>query len=114
MVFAVRCHTCSQARNPREVVHLPGGVVRCWQCEEQHARALHMLAGTAPVECQACTTPIADLQAMDAAGNVRLYVHLKDGVYQMLCQTCSDGYARKRRDLYGSTEYGQQIQQREA
>ena len=78
----------------------------CWQCYEHHTKALAMLAGHVPVECGGCQRKLAELKAMDEQGNVPMYLHLKDGVYQVLCQTCSDGYAPKRRDLYGSTEWG--------
>jgi hypothetical protein len=34
-------------------------------------------------------------------------LHPKDGIAQFLCVRCSDGYERKRLDLYGGTPYGE-------
>lgn len=35
-----------------------------------------------------------------------MFLHWKDGVYQVLCRACSDRYERKRLDLYGDTVHG--------
>ena len=106
-IFRVACTICSKPRNPKEVIKLPGGVTVCWRCYDWHQKALLALAtGVPPAGCQECGTPFADLQAVDNTGNVPMAMHVKDGVYQILCLSCSDVYERKRRDLYGGTLYG--------
>jgi hypothetical protein len=75
------------------------------QCYEHHLEALRVMAnGAPPKACQACNTAFEDLAAV--RGNSRMYMHSKDGVYQVLCKWCSDAYERKRADLYRSTPYG--------
>ncbi len=105
-VLKIRCHYCSQFRDPREVHHLPGGVVMCWNCYGWHQRALRMLAGSPPPGCQACDVTFKELTERSPDGNTRMYLHVKDGIYQVLCTSCSDEYERKRLDLYGDTVHG--------
>lgn len=105
-ILTVRCHYCSKERNPREVVYMSGGPVMCWHCLEWHQHALQMLAGQPPPGCQECETPFLELNDCDGRGNVRFSVVPKDGIYQVLCQTCAGRYVQKRADLFGSTEYG--------
>jgi hypothetical protein len=40
-------------------------------------------------------------------GNIPMYLHPKDGIYQVLCRCCSDEYERERLDLYGDTLHGE-------
>lgn len=119
-VISVRCHYCSKARSPREVVNLGGvvkrtaaGVVRegqatmCWACYERHCATVKYLgSGELPKGCMECGTSMEALRAREADGNARLWVHWKDGIYQMLCRGCSDAYEKRRLDLYGDTAYG--------
>lgn len=103
------CPSCGKGRSPRDILRFgDGGCVRmCLQCYEHHIKALDMLnTGNPPAACQECNTPAESLRNAD--GNFRMYLHQKDGVYQVLCEWCSDAYERKRRDLYGSTPYGVQ------
>ena len=65
-----------------------------------------MLAGAPPKGCQECGVTFATLESSAPDGNVSMYVHQKDAIYQLLCRNCSDAYERKRLDLYGSTVYG--------
>lgn len=65
-----------------------------------------MLAGDPPWGCQECGVTFADLESATADGNVSMYMHTKDGIYQVLCRQCSDAYERKRLDLFGGTVYG--------
>lgn len=106
LVVGVKCHYCSRFRNPKEVLRLTGGPIMCWQCWEWHQEALRMLAGQPPRGCQQCGVSFAALQERAAGGDIRMYVHAKDGIYQILCRTCSDGYVAKRADLYRRTEFG--------
>jgi hypothetical protein len=49
------------------------------------------------------------MERCDRDGNVGMYLHQKDGVYQILCRSCSDHYVRQRVDLYGDTEFGDRL-----
>jgi hypothetical protein len=103
----VRCHYCSKFRSPHEIVNIgTGGAMMCWHCLEWHKEALMVLAGHPPPGCQECGVTFAELKGIDPGGNVRMYVHPKDGLYQVLCKPCSDAYLPKRVDLYGDTQYG--------
>lgn len=83
-----------------------GGAVMCHQCYEGHLIGLaymsKQLSVAIPKECNVC----GHQPNPDAEGNIRLWMHLKDGIYQFLCKLCSDAYERKRLDLYGDTRYG--------
>ncbi len=105
-VIRVRCHICSRFRRPSEILHLPGGALRCLQCQERHEKALLMLAGNAPFFCQECGKSPEQLMAESGASNTQMCIQWKDGVYQVLCVPCSDAYERKRLDLYGDTVHG--------
>ncbi len=103
-----RCHYCSKFRHQREVVRIgTGGAVMCWACYEHHQEALLSLChGKPPKACHGCGRSYEELEKTSADGNVSMWCHMKDGIYQMLCRPCSDAYERKRLDLYGDTEYG--------
>jgi hypothetical protein len=107
VVIGVRCHYCSRARTPAEMVGIgKGGAAMCWRCWESHLQAVQALSGAIPRGCGECAVTFAALQEAAPGGNVRMYVHWKDGIYQLLCPMCSDRYERKRLDLYGDTAYG--------
>ena len=108
-VLSLKCHYCSKFRHATDVQHWPGGVVICHHCYEWHKKALDMLAGKPPVrECQECKASFVDQADGSVDGNISLFVHQKDGIYSVLCRTCSDAYETKRADLYGDTLYGEQ------
>jgi hypothetical protein len=107
VVVAVRCHYCSKYRNPKEVMPLgTGGALMCWHCYEWHGHALLMLGGQPPPGCQDCGISFEELRLAYKGGDVKMYLHQKDGIYQILCRRCSDQYVPKRVDLYGATEFG--------
>lgn len=107
VIIGVRCHYCSKSRSPREVIYLPGGKMLCWRCYEWHGHAMGLLAkGEPPPGCQECGAKFDAMQEVNARGDMPVYLHPKDGVYQVLCGKCSDAYVQKRADLYGSTQYG--------
>lgn len=103
-VIRLKCRFCSKFRSPNEFIH-DATVGYCWVCYEWHQHALKMLAGVDPPGCQQCGTFFEVLRSR-AAGDLRMYLHPKDGIYQILCKACSDGYERKRLDLYGDTPHG--------
>lgn len=95
---------CSKHRDPREFVADPV-VGYCWHCLEWHQHAMEVMAGAIPKGCQECDRSFADI-ARVSGDNVRMFLHPKDGVWQVLCPPCSDSYETKRRDLYGNTPHG--------
>jgi hypothetical protein len=83
-----------------------GGAIMCWHCLEWHERAKALFAGHPPPGCQVCGVSFAALCERQPDGDIRMYIHAKDRVYQVLCPACSDIYIRKRVDLYGATAFG--------
>ena len=102
-----KCRRCSKHRPIEEFV--AGGPVTgyCLRCLEHHNEALELLCnGSLPRGCHECGLSIADLMARTSEADMPLYVHPKDGIYQLLCATCSDSYEQKRADLYRHTPHG--------
>jgi hypothetical protein len=85
-----------------------GGACMCWLCWEWHNQALEALAGNPPSGCQVCGVTYTQLQERSPNGDseVGMYVHPKDGIYQVLCRACSDAYELQRVDLYRPTQFG--------
>jgi hypothetical protein len=107
VVIGERCHYCSKWRAPREIQELgTGGAKICMHCLEWHFKAIRILAGNPPDGCQKCGLKFQDLKECDALGNLRMYLVVKDGIYQVLCEPCNAIYERKRADLFRETEYG--------
>ena len=106
----VRCHYCSRFRAPGEVLSIgTGGAVMCWHCFQWHERALGVLAGEIPKGCQECGVTFRELQARAGGGDIKMYVHPRDGLYAVLCKQCSDAYVPKRVDLYRATQFGHNL-----
>lgn len=106
LVIKEQCTGCSKWHNPHELIRQSGNVKTCFDCYAWHCKALDLLCGKGSPSCQECNKTSDQLEKESADGNVRVTVHRKDGVYQMLCNKCSDAYEQKRRDLYGNTPYG--------
>lgn len=106
-IIGVQCHYCSKFCRPGEYLRIGQSVVMCWKCEENHRPKIHGFAP--PKECQGCHTETAVLADRTPGGQYSMFVHWKDGEYQMLCQACSDAYIGKRKDLYGRTKFGWDI-----
>lgn len=107
IVMGHRCHYCSVFRPHSEIRKMGNGGVRiCFRCMEWHDKAIRVLSGQPPPGCQECGIKFKDLKAFDSTGNLRMYLSVKDGIYQILCTTCSDKYERKRADLFRETRYG--------
>lgn len=111
VIVTTRCHYCSKGRSPLELHPLgDGSAIICDHCIEWHQRAMDMLTkNRMPDGCQECNITLAALRAISPGGNAVMSLVPKDGIYQILCKTCADEYARKRRDLYGPTQYGQEM-----
>jgi len=106
VVIGEQCRYCSKFRAPADIMRLPGNVRICHSCYAWHQQALRLFSGEPPSGCQECGITFADLDRRSVDGNVEMYVHAKDGIYQVLCPACSDRYMRKRKDLYGGTPFG--------
>jgi hypothetical protein len=82
---------------------MPGGAKICVHCEQRHLEALDAIAhnGKFMGECAECGTPAVPGQAMA--------VHYEGGKYRVNCLACDPVYVMKRRDLYGGTQYWEEL-----
>lgn len=110
--MALRCHYCSKFHSPSETISIgTGGVKMCFQCQEWHVGQMNAVAqGGVPPGCFGCRATWDELRLRIAAGDntseVKMYLTPKDGIYQLLCRTCSDAYEQKRADLFKGTLHG--------
>jgi hypothetical protein len=104
---SVRCHYCSKTR-PRFRVHvLASNQAICDYCLDWHHHAIEFLGGeTTPRGCSGCGMTYQAMCELDTNSRIRLWVVMKDGIYQLLCKTCVAGYLPKRADLYKGTAFG--------
>jgi hypothetical protein len=84
------------------------GQIVCEYCLSWHMHALDVLGGSTPAGCQVCEKSWETMRAESPETElaVRVLVVQKDGIYQMLCQSCGGPYVEKRPDLYRGTEFG--------
>lgn len=112
-IFKLQCHYCSRWRLPSETLDIgQGGVRMCLQCHELHvAQMLALATGGVPPGCFDCRATWEELRLRldpgDNTSEVKMFLTPKDGIYQLLCRTCSDAYELKRADLFKGTQYGQ-------
>jgi uncharacterized Zn finger protein len=106
VILGVKCQSCSRFYPEREIMRLGESMTRCYKCHEKHLAALDVLAGNPPKACGECGITFDELANLNAGAQVPMYVHAKDGVYQLLCGACDAEYVQKRRDLYGNTAFG--------
>jgi hypothetical protein len=107
-VITAQCRRCSKWRSLDEFVAGGPQDGYCLRCLEWHRAALdHLATGKTPSGCQECERSLDELSRAAGSADVKMYLHPKDGIYQVLCGTCSDRYEQKRRDLYARTSYGQ-------
>lgn len=104
--FRERCHYCSHFYPIQDIVVFAGGLMRCLKCHEKHLAALEVLAGKPVTACGECGITFEQLAEMSDGQHVPMYVHAKDGLYQVLCLRCDAVYVQKRKDLYGPTAFG--------
>jgi hypothetical protein len=113
-ILRIRCHYCSKWHHPKEVLDIGvGGVKMCFRCHEWHIENIRAIVSQGvPVGCFECRKTWAELRLLYRPGDnpdeVKMSVVPRDGIYQLLCGTCSDAYERKRGDLIRDTLYGQQ------
>jgi hypothetical protein len=106
-VLHPKCRVCGRHRPVEEFV--AGGPVTgyCLRCLERNQEALDLLANRSlPQGCHVCNKSMKQLSDETPGSDVRLYLHPKDGIWQLLCAPCSDRYEHKRADLYRGTPYG--------
>jgi hypothetical protein len=110
----VRCNFCSREKPSFQVTRLTTGQAICEYCLDWHFKAIDFLDGGAPAGCQICGRSWAQVRAETPYVEIgtRMYVVLKDGIYQLLCAGCKDRYTPKRLDLYQGTAYGAELQHR--
>jgi hypothetical protein len=106
LLETTHCHYCSKRRLRFRVHVLASGQGICDYCLEWHNHAIAFLGGTPPPGCQGCGTTWAVLRDSTAGVEVRMWVVMRDGIYQLLCKTCVAGYLPKRTDLYKGTQFG--------
>ena len=108
-IIGVRCHYCSRFFPPSQVINFGESMVRCFACQQKHLAALEVLAGNPPNACGECGLTfevLADQQSPPAETQVSMFMHWKDGMYQLLCARCDRQYVEGRKDLYGPTRFG--------
>lgn len=108
-ILGVRCHYCSHFFPASLLINFGESMVRCFQCQEKHLAALEVLAGKPPQGCGECGLTfevLADQQSPPAETQVSMFMHWKDGMYQLLCASCDRKYVEGRKDLYGPTRFG--------
>ena len=106
IVIGEECPYCMKWRSPLEIIHQPGGVKICMQCEQRHIEALQALStGEFKGECSECGKSAAELRS----ANGQMAVHFEGGRYRAMCVQCDRTYVPKRREMYGKTEFGRSI-----
>lgn len=112
-IINAKCHYCSQWRLPGEIIQIGvGGVKMCFHCHEWHVKQIDAVAiGGVPPGCFDCRKTWEELRLSfdlgDNPSEVKMFLVPKDGIYQLLCRTCSDAYEQKRADLLKGTQHGQ-------
>lgn len=106
IIFGKRCKICRLWKPRSEfyrVTKTQGNI--CSKCGEWHEQALLLLGrGIPPRGCQECGVTFESLAAGTKGDNVGMYLHPKDGIYQILCARCSAKYA-PRSGIYEDTAY---------
>lgn len=111
IVIRERCPYCTKFRSPRDLIRQPGGVTICLDCEQRHLEAMRaMQTGNFLGECSECGTKYDELKLQGRCGpKGQMSVHFENGKYRVVCLVCDPIYVRKRRELYGQTEFGHSI-----
>lgn len=102
VLMGERCPYCTKHRSPRDIIHYPGNVKICVDCERRHQEALDALStGTFNGTCSECGKSAREL----GVHNLEMAVHYEGGRYRLLCKACDLAYVPKRKELYGNTEF---------
>jgi hypothetical protein len=112
IVLTEVCPYCNRPRSLHEVRPFAGTRI-CIPCYLSHLEALRVLSdGKPPSECSECHLTYQQLRDRAGLGDnqsASMPVHYENGIYRFLCHACSAEYVRKRRELYGPTEFGHQL-----
>jgi hypothetical protein len=108
IIIGEQCPYCTKSRSPRDILHQPGGVKICTECEQRHLEALAAIAsGNFLGECSECHMKAEELKLQKRCGpRGEMAVHYEGGRYRCMCLPCDRAYVPKRRELYGNTEFG--------
>lgn len=98
IVLKLRCHACSGMVSAGDATFLPGGIIRCPKCSQKSAAEMSKFMAEHAMECYECHAPFR-------IGDIRVGVVWKDGVFQALCDVCTQRYVPKRRDLFAGTPF---------
>ena len=110
VIIALRCTYCSRHLPPTELMQWQHGKLMCPRCYEAHHKALRTLFEGVPPDCCAfCNLSYEILSNLQGGATVRMYVIPVDGIYALACPTCKTEYCLKRKDLYGGTQFGQEL-----
>lgn len=101
--IATRCRSCGRQLRPSSVRRF-GYASICESCLESIEARLDEFLSRNPDRCDECGRLIRDMEC-DATGNIFMFVHMKDGVFQILCDQCSVSYAVSRKDIYGGAPW---------
>lgn len=105
---SVRCNYCSKHRFRFRVHRLQSGQAICDYCLDWHNHAVAFLGGETPRGCQGCGLTWQTLRDSTTGVEVRMWVVIKDGIYQLLCKACVAPYVAQRADLYKGTKFGRE------
>lgn len=109
LLESVRCSYCSKSRPRFRVHHLVSQQVICDYCLDWHNHAIEFLGGSTPPRgCQGCGITWETLRDSVLGVEVRMWVVMKDGIYQILCKECVAPYVAQRADLYRGTQFGRE------
>lgn len=108
IIIGEQCPYCTKFRSPRDILHQPGGVKICLECEQRHIEALQAIAsGNFLGECSECGMQAEELKLQHRCGPLgQMAVHFESGKYRAMCLVCDQLYVPMRRELYGKTEFG--------
>jgi hypothetical protein len=106
IVIGEKCPYCTKFRAPSEIIHWPGGVTICVDCEWRHIQALEALStGEFHGECSECGKTAEQL----GPENLQMAVHFEQGRYRAMCLDCDKTYTPKRKELYARTKFGRAL-----
>lgn len=107
IIIAVRCMDCSKQVSPFELIPIGLAAVICFECYMRQVKALE--GWTPPKECALCHATFSELALREVTETVKMYPHLIDGRWGMLCAPCNKSYVLKRQDQFGDTPFGRQL-----
>jgi hypothetical protein len=100
------CGYCFKSKPMNFIFRLGESVLICHNCYEKHEKAVNDFALQPPTECAACHLTWEQLSEGVIGPTVPMYPHYLDGIYQLLCRSCSDARIRKTPQPYKGTRFG--------